>query len=229
MNNPWRRALAAAIILASCLGTGCNLALLPMLLFGPEPKMPPKLKKLASDDKKKEVKVVLLAYNGLETRPELIQADRQLCELLAKSLKEQFKANEENVTIVPPRKVEEYKNNHPDWHRDLDLVSQVGRHFKADYVIHLEINSLTLFDKGSVNQLYRGNTQIDVSVVDVNKPDESPEHETFSHLYPSEGKGPVPVGDVTQEQFRHAFLTAVAKKLSWYFTGHATQFEYDVN
>src|SRR5262245_27140999 len=82
-----RWVLAASLIVATALGTGCNLLQLPFFLLAPEPKKEASLKRIASDDKHKEVSLVLVAYNGLEIRPELIQADRQLTELLGKHLR----------------------------------------------------------------------------------------------------------------------------------------------
>jgi hypothetical protein len=229
MNNPWRRTLVASLFLAVCLSAGCNPFTAPFLFSRPESDMPARMHKLAKADKKKDTRVAILSYNGLETRAELIQADRQLSELLARHLQEQCKVNEEKVTVVSPRKVEEYKNNHSDWHRDTDLGQTVGRYFKADYVIYLEFNSLTLYEPGSRSQLYHGKTNITVSLYDMSKPDEPPQHEEFSYSFPSEAKGGVvPVGDVSLAEFRQSFLNAVARKLTWYWTAHPGDNEYEV-
>lgn len=214
-----RRVLAASVILAAALGTGCNVLSLPFFLFSPEPKKEAMLRRVSSDEKDKEVKLLLVAYNGLEIRPEFIQADRLLIELLSKRLKELFELNQEKVTIVSPRKVEEYKSNHPDWHKSLD-PAQIGKHFEADYVAYLDINELGLFEKGSVNQMYRGRADITVTLVDVNKPDEDPDRKDFAHIFPSDTKGPIPVGDITLNQFRQLFLDSVARRLAWYFSAH---------
>ena len=106
------------------------------------------MKKLASDDKK-EVRVVILTYTPeLETRPEFIQADRQLAEMLAQTLRDSCETNNENVTIVNPHKVEEFKSDHPNWQQEPNLA-EIGRQFKADYVIYIEISHLSMYEKGS--------------------------------------------------------------------------------
>jgi hypothetical protein len=194
----------------------------------PESGQPPEIKRLASDDKKKEVRVVILTYsNDVETRPELIGSDRQLSELLYKQLHELCESNQEKVAIIPPRKVEEFKSSHPDWQKQ--ELATIGRYFRADYVIYLEINSLGLYEKGSANQLYRGNADLVVTLVDVNKPDEAPEQKQFSCVYPSDAKGPVPVGLDTQPMlFRQAFLTFIAKRLSWFFSPYPKRESYYV-
>ena len=116
-----------------------------------------------------------------------LQADRQLAEYLSKQLRERCAENREKVTVVPPRRVEDYKNTHPRWRDPLE----VGRELKVDYVIYLEINSMSLYEKGSSNLMYRGRTNVSVSLVDVNHPDENPEQTEVTAEYPSEARGPI--------------------------------------
>ena len=221
-----RSILAGCLLLALACGTGCNVLSVPAFLFGPESKRDAELKKLAADDKEKEVRIVILTYAGLETRPEFLRVDRELTGMLVRWLEQGFTYNKERVTIVPPRQVEKFKDENPKW-QTMDLV-EIGknRNFDADYVVYLEINSLTLYEAGSGNQLYRGRTKISVAVADVNKPEEDPVKKEFSSEYPSEAKGPVPVGDSSLQEFRQAFLNHVTKKLSWNFTSHPTDSEY---
>jgi len=191
----------------------------------PETKDPPKLRALTSEDPKKTSRVVILTYMPLETRFELVQADRQLSELLARQLKKQYEEDQVKVEIVPPRKVEEYKNAHPTW-KERDLA-EVGRDFHADYVVYLEVASLSLYERGSANMVYRGRASISVSVVDVSKPDETPEHKDYTCLYPSETRGGIDWGlDTNEVQFREKFLDYVARELSWYFLPSSTRDHY---
>jgi hypothetical protein len=186
----------------------------------PEQRLPAKMKHLACNDKKKkEPRVLILTYAGLDTRAEFIHADRQLSEFLARDLRKLAEPKEERITIVPPRKVEEFKNANPKW-REME-VAQIGRRFGADYVIYLEINSLSLYEAGSGNTLYRGRANFLVSLVDVNKPDDTPMQENYACTFPSDARGPVSAGLDTQPmQFRQAFLTHVARQLSLYFSDY---------
>ena len=209
-----RRWFLAGLVAAAC--AGCDPATTAYFLL-PEANDPAELRRLASDDKKKEVKVAILTHSALETRAELIQADRQLAELLAKQLRERCAKNKEKVTVVAPRRVEDYKNSHPRWRDPLE----VGRELKVDYVIYLEINSMSLYEKGSSNLMYRGRAGVSVSLVDVNRPDDVPEQTEISAEFPSEARGPLDASmDTSPMQFRAAFLGYVAKRLSWCFTGH---------
>jgi hypothetical protein len=209
------------------LGAGCNPLLFPAFLFGPEPREEARLKKLASSDKKKEVKVVILPYlMGLETPQEFIGADYLLSDQLARHLKKLFEFNEEKVKIVPPQKVEDFKNKHAAWRKEVDL-QEIGRHFKADYVIYLEISSLSLYEKGSANQIYRGRANIKVSVIDVSDAEDVPIPRDYSYVYPSDARGGVAVDiDTPPGVFRGQFLDYVAKQLAWLFSAHPTSHTY---
>ncbi len=218
-----RGGILAGLFLAS-LAAGCNVLTLPFFIFGPEPKIPAVYKSLADEKKDRELKVAVLTYSGLETRPELLSSDRELSRLVGEQLNKWFEYNREKVSVLGARRVEEYKSEHPDWHaRDLE---RIGRDLGVDYVIYLEVNRLTLYEKGSVNTLYRGRTDISVSLTDVNDPDRSPGVREFSCTFPGDGKAGVPVDDSNPQQFRQAFLGYVAKRLAWYFTSHPTRVEY---
>jgi hypothetical protein len=208
--------------------TGCDPGSLAYF-FMPEAKHPAEMKRLTTEDNAKEVRVVILVSNGnaLDLRRELLQSDRQLAESLARQLVELCKTNEEKIAVVSPRKVEEFKNSHPRWNVLDDR--EIGRFFHADYVIEVTINALSLFEKGSANQLYRGQANLSVALVDVNNPGAPPEQREFSCVYPSDAKGPVPVGsDSGPLQFRQAFLGYVAKRLSWFFSPYPPREGYYV-
>src|SRR5712692_7859133 len=202
MKGTWHRWLLAGLFLtAMAAGTGCNMLSLPFFLLpGMEPKTPAKCK-LASEDKEKEVRVVILAAAGLETRPEFLRVDKELSLLLSRQLQEK------------------YKDEHPNWHA---LPSaEIGKYFDTDYVIDLTINSVTLYERGSSNLLFRGRASISLDVVDVNKPKEDPIYEEeYTVEYPRQG--PISASDSNSNpaQFRLAFLTKVAQELSWHFTAH---------
>src|SRR5438552_2122371 len=99
--------LLTGVLLGSLWTTGCNLMALPYFLMPGEPKIDARCK-LASADKEKEVRVVIVAANGLETRPEFLRVDFQLSRLLTQRLQEAFKQNKEKVTLIPTSRVEKY-------------------------------------------------------------------------------------------------------------------------
>jgi hypothetical protein len=208
----------AVLLVVSVLAAGCNLMAMPYFLLSEEPKQDAQCK-LASEDKNKEVRVVIMAFfTELETRPEFLKIDRELSRMLAMQLQEGFKKNKEKVVVVPTSQVEKYKDEHPGWHSGNS--EEIGKHFRADYVINLEINSITLYEPGSSNTLYRGRASVSVDVVKVHEASEGPK---FQHEYRCEyprARGPIPAGDSDPAQFRQQFLTVVARELSWLFTPH---------
>jgi hypothetical protein len=166
---------------------------------------------------------LILTCGGLETRPELSGVDRELARKLAHHLLEGSKANKENIVVVPPTKVEQFKAETPNWH-SLDFKEDIGKNkFNADYVIVLEIESMSLYQAGSGNGLYRGKTNVNVSVIDVFDTDGGdPTPHSCPFEYPSEAKGQFAVDDMTVSQFREKFIDNCAKRLSWKFTAHPT-------
>src|SRR5438552_15312702 len=170
--SAFRRCLGALLLLLP-LTAGCKqLLMLPFYLGSPEPTQDAEMHKIADKDKKKEVRVVILTDTGLEVRPEFIQADKSISRLLAKHLQQLCKANGENVTVVNPQKVEEFKDQNPDWSEShLDLES-VGKNFHADYVVYLEVSDLSMYQPGTCNQFYQGRANVGIKLVNVKNPDD---------------------------------------------------------
>jgi hypothetical protein len=200
---------------------GCNFPY-NMYFLMPEDKDEAECKRLAAEDGKTEVKVVLWTYMALDTREEFIQADRYLALKLAEEIHRLSKENGEKVTVVKPNLVEQYKSNHPNW-QTLD-PEKVGHDFKADYVIDLEIDKLSLYEHGANQQIYRGQAQILVSVLDMKHPDDIKSKE-FNDRYPVEARGDMTPFEVTPTAFRDKFLEHAAKRLAFYFVDHKRRTE----
>jgi hypothetical protein len=203
--------LCSSALLAGCSFPGA------MYFLMPEAKEPAEYKKLASEDKKKEIKVVIWTYAPLDTREEFIRVDHQFAELLARQINQLSKDNDEKVTIVSPRKVEVYKNEHPEW-TSID-PEKVGRYFQADYVINVEIGKISLYEPNTHETLLRGRAHFLIKLVDVNHPDDSPSPRRFTHTYPSEVKI-VDGSDMDRFGFRDVFLDHAARHLAFYFVDH---------
>jgi hypothetical protein len=211
----WR--LAGLVILAGMLTTGCSL---PGLLYFVgtgfmEPMEEPGEMKLASKDKK-EVKVAIAVYAGMDLSSDLVRVDHDLTSQLVRQLQQSCKENKEKVTLVPAHKIQDYKMNHPDWFLK---PKELGRHFDADKLVVLEIRSFSLYEQGSANQLYRGKTDIAVKLFDLRDTDDYP-RENFYHCQYPNSRGPVPVDEKNAREFYLELTTFVVKHLSWYFTAH---------
>jgi hypothetical protein len=223
MSTFWRRFLLVLGLIA--LGGGCNPLYLPFFLASGEPKFPPSYRRLATDDKKQQVRVAILTYMGVPEGEEVFRADRDLARSVAKELQTLCKYNEENVAVIDPFKVEEYTNERPDWHHQHLDLEKVGKDLKADYVIYIEINSLAFYQPGTYRQFYQGKANLTLSLVNVRKPNDissGPRELAFS--YPSESRGGnVPVDSDTPPQvFRQKFLDYLGRQMAWQFTAHPT-------
>lgn len=212
----WHRRGFLLGLCGTLLAAGCSFPG-AMYFLMPEAKEPAGCKRLASEDKKEEIKVVVWTYVPLETREEFVQVDQRLAELLAQQINQMSKENNEKVTVVSPRKVEVYKNEHPDWN-SIDPV-KVGRYFQADYVINVEINKLSLYEPNTHETLLRGRANFRVKLVDVKHPDESPSFQNFNDMYPNEARF-VDGSDMDRFSFRDVFLAHTAKHLAFLFVDH---------
>lgn len=214
-----RRRLAGLLFLAAVLGTGCNPLLLPYL-FAPPAKQQPKLLKLVAPPEKEQARVVIIASAPINTGIDFARIDRELASAVARHLQQGYDLNKEKINIIKPAQVERFKDDHPDWY-SMDKV-QIGKKFHADYVIYLEIDAMSLYERGSSQLMLHGQTSITVSCVDMNRPDDEQPKTQFVAEYPSKSRGPVPVDDANVPQFRLAFIESVAKQLAWHFVEHQT-------
>jgi hypothetical protein len=221
------RGYLAALLLVVVTAAGCNIMALPFFLLpGMDPKHEAKCK-LVPHDKDRGARVVILTSCGMETRPEFLRVDRELGRLLYMQLEDGLKKNQERVVVVPIGQVEKYKDDHPNWHSL--SPEEVGKHFSADYVISLEINSVSLYEPGSINTLFRGHAEISLDVLDVLKPANGPIYrEEYTINYPR-ARGPIPASEGNIQQFRQRFLSVVARELSWRFTAHLVEDDFKMN
>ncbi len=207
---------------------GCNMLSVPYYLFmAPEPKKDAEIQTLANKDKKVENKVMILTYMKLDLKPEFLQADREIAYFLEKELKTLCESNKEKISIISTKKVEDYKNKYSEW-QEKD-PADIGKHFKADYVVYLEINSLGMYENGSGGTLYRGKADITVSLVDVKNPDDSRPAQPFTASYPREMKMALTPNDKSPAEFRTMFLEFLGKRLAWKFSAHPTRDDFYVD
>lgn len=205
---------------------GCNPGMLSMLIMPfVDDRIPPRCK-LAK--KGEEVTVVIYAdFARREVPLDLEPAATELSDLLAAQLKKRIAVNKEKVTIVPSSKVRSFRNQHLT---QAPTAHEVGKHFKADYVISLEIGTLTLYPPNSekTKTLYFGQTDIDV-VVTAMKAAEG-EGPLFSEVYQSgfPRSGPQDSGGISAVQFRSFFMNKVARDMSRWFTAFPKEERLDM-
>ncbi len=210
---------AAVFVGAASLVVGCNPQTLNFLLMPfVDDKEPPKLCKLASPDKKEVTVAIVTTFANLETRPEMLPIESDLSDRLAADMRKRAAANKEKIKFVPTAKVRSLMNQTAG---NTLSPREIGRKLKADFVINLEINSISLYEKGSFNQLFRGKTEIAITCVELGKPSEEATHqEIYVHEYPG-ARGPIDVGNSSVLEFRTKFLDVIAQDIARYFIAYS--------
>jgi hypothetical protein len=229
LTNPQRKPvgrLAWGLLLAlsgAWLSIGCSPATVYMLLVPFTDNNTPAKFKIANPDKEVTVAVVS-NFSNLETRAELIDAHNELAQKFVASLEKRAKENKEKLKFIPLAQVRSRQNKLGA--NPTSSVAEIGKHFKADYVISLEIVNIDLFLKGSSRQLYQGITDISVQLFDMSKEEgERRVHEeNFRREYP---RTPIDAGGSTPSQFRGIFLSRVGNDLSRIFTSYPPEERHD--
>lgn len=209
--------LLGLLILAGS-SAGCQLMSLPFF-FLPEPKQAPECK-LASEEKDKIVKVVILANMSSQKNLDFVHVDRDLAGAVSQALKDGFTRNKEKIVIIPNSFVEKYRDENPS-----STPVDVAKHFKADYLIELEINQISLYKPGSANTLFHGQADISVQVTDLNKQyDNLIYNKEYTTEYPRWRE--IPADGASSSAFRQTFLARIGRELSWRFTAHPNKDDF---
>jgi hypothetical protein len=223
--TPLRRCLGLLGLCAlAVVSSGCNIPALAYFLISPDEKVAPSLQQLATDEKDTKVKVAVIVSSGPGVYDEGTRVDRELAQAVIKRLTELCKQNKENVSVIQFHTIERCKSVNPEvWSPSLELVA-IGQKLHAHYVVHVEIEALSLYKPGSSNTLYQGQTDIKVQLVNVRKPDSDTVDDLMHEMYPESER------DVFETPnpmlFRKEFLDRVATKICWRFTKHAPEDNY---
>src|SRR5207244_6917522 len=128
--------------------------------------------------------------------------------------------NKERVTIVTPNEIEKFRQSHDDW-RAMDF-GEIGKEFGADYVIDMELASMSLYEPGS-RYLFRGHIHVPIRIVDVNKDavELFPPYD-FNFEFPGSGQSIPADLDVNVEKFQGQFFAKIAVEMTRLFTSMPT-------
>lgn len=215
-----RRQKLIAVLVVAVLGMGCNPILAPFQLIGlfSNPKGPSQFNfydRACEAKKKKDISVLVLAYPGGRLPADYAGADRVLAAKFVKKLDEAFKTNKERVVIVTLAEVEKFKRRHDDWKGM--TAAEIGKHFKVDYVIDMELSQLSLFEPGT-REVLHGHCHIPIAIIDVEKGAEPFEQYEYDAEYPGVGQS-IPVDmESNPEKFKQKFFDKMAVELTKLFT-----------
>jgi hypothetical protein len=202
---------------------GCNMSSLAYFFnFISDDTNPPEFPNLVSS--KRNIKVVLLVSAETDMRPEFLRVDRDLSALLSVWLQKRFKDHGDKVTMVKFSEVENFKDRTPNW-RTMDW-RDIGKRFHADYVINLELSNLSLYEKASGKEWFRGYAQVSASAYDTNNPDAGKVFSReYSYCYPTQWAKSV-MDNNNPIQFRSEFLRYMVKQLARSFATYTIEDKY---
>jgi hypothetical protein len=206
----WTAIFLSVSVVAGCNPQALNFILMPFVDDKEQPEC-----KLTSADKKEVTVAIVTNFATLETRPEMLPIESELGDRLTAEMRQLAKDDKETIKFVPSSKVRSLMNQ--DASGTLSR-QEIGKKLKADFVINLEINSISLYEKGSFNSLFRGKTEISIACIDVNKPrNEGTIFQTiYSREYPG-ARGPIDAGSSSVLEFRTHFLQVIAQEIAHYF------------
>src|SRR5262249_55063869 len=156
--------------------------------------------------------VILSRFDQPAIEPDLIAADVELAGHVANALRKRCADNKHKIKIVHDAQVRGELLNSPVG-GELRAI-EIGKKFKADFVLDLTILSMSLYEPNFSPRFFRGRTDIATALykVDVKDSDHRVFYKDFHAEYPS--TGPKEQGNVPGVIFRNLFLPAVARDLS---------------
>ncbi len=198
-------------------GTGCGsnpIVLVAYLLNNGDPKSSAEYPlKPRPKHEKEEVKVVVLAScdPSCMSEADLIGIDRMVGSEFISLLESRCKDNKELVTVLKTQALDDFKRKHVDWKAMHPI--EIGKQLKADYVIEIEVVTVSIYEPRSQHQLYKGQATISVKAYDTSKQNQDPAFNPaeFNIDYPP-GR-PVSSDDMQLTTFRQKFTKYIAAKL----------------
>ncbi len=152
--------LLAAVVVVP----GCNIISVPFVLFSPDP-----TKKVAAEFAQiKGKRVCILVWAEQATLYEYPRVQLESADHIRYFLKEKFG---KDVDIVSPTEVDRYMQSHPDW--ATEHPARLGRHFKADLVMMVELMEFSTREPGSPG-LFRGRVRARVTMYELTKGEDQP-------------------------------------------------------
>jgi hypothetical protein len=198
-----------AVILC-LLMTSCNQVVLLGYLIGGPPSIEPDFDKTTNKSlDKKGTKVLVMCYAPKEVKWDFDSVDKEL------GVHVTHRLNQNHVKVMDPDAVNGWLDNHADW----DKPEEIGRDFEVDFVVVIEIRKFGLYEQGS-NNLFRGNSEIDLSVFEMEKDGEG--NEIYSKAIVSKFPihQPVLTSETSYYDFKQLYLSRLSDEIGRHFYDH---------
>ncbi|MGE5194907.1 MAG: hypothetical protein ACM3U2_20640 [Deltaproteobacteria bacterium] len=203
----WRLAVLLALVVGQ---SGCNAVLLVGYLVGGPPTTDPDFhvqtkQELRGKNGKNLVLVYCFAPKELKWDNESVDYD------IAKHVAHRLLQNK--IKVIDPDQVYAWLDKNDKWRK----TSEIGRHFKVDYVVHIDVKDYTLFETNSPN-LYRGQADIIVNVVKMNE-EKSDGHVIYTapvkSAFPT--RGPKDCSEISFAEFKKHYLSELSDEIGRLF------------
>ncbi len=145
--------MALVVLMAGAL-TGCNYLLFAGYLIGGPPSIAPVFDTetgLCMTDK--DVTVAVVCYAPKEVKWDFANIDYDVAKYVSNRM---FL---KKIKVINPDRIRDWLDKHPNW----DSPDEIGAAFGASYVVHIEVNDFSLYEKNS-SDLFRGRSDVLVTV-----------------------------------------------------------------
>lgn len=186
--------------------SGCNYIILAGYLIGGPPSIEPDfdamLNKSMTD---KEVTVAVVCYAPDTIRWNFERIDKELEKYVS------YRLASHKIQVVNPDQVRAWLDENPDW----DKPEEIGAQFDTTYVIYIDLQSYSLYEKGSAI-LYKGRSEAIVSVFEMNG-------EEGDKIYTKEITSEYPIhaprstSEVTYSTFKQEYLSRLSEEIGRLF------------
>lgn len=204
----FRRCAALLLTIAvMCGSTGCNAVVLLGYLIGGPPSIEPEFNKQTKKDlaaKGKRILVLVEAPDEVNNM-DFDAVDREL----AKTLAVQLIVNK--ITVIDPDRVYGWLASNPDYEKP----AEVGAHFKADYVVHVDLTDWNLYEENT-QEMYRGRSEFIVNVIEMKgKTGSVIWTKSKTSRFPT--RVPISVTQYPRAQFKKTYMTRLGDEIGSLF------------
>ena len=200
---------AAAVVVVSLTGCLKQILFLGLLIHGPPSIEPDFESRTGKSMTAKGVTVAVLCEAPLELQHDFGKIDRELGKYLT------FRLREHQVVSVHHERVQAWLDEHPHW----DSPTELGKALGVTYVIHIEIEQHSLFEKNNQN-LLRGRTEGLLSVYEMSDDGDGKRIYTRDVRARHPRLAPRSTYNTTLANFKREYLSRLSDQLGWYFYEH---------
>ena len=204
---------AALLVVVSLTGCLKQILFLGLLIHGPPSIEPDFESRTGKSMTAKGVTVAVLCEAPLELQHDFGKLDREIAKYLT------FRLRQHQIVAVHYERVQAWLDEHPDW----DSPTELGEALGVTYVIHIEIEQHSLFEKNNQN-LLRGRTEGLLSVYEMSEGGGGGGKRIYTRDVRARHPrlAPRSTYNTTPSNFKREYLSRLSDQLGWYFYEHHT-------